>query len=120
MKSYKNNNVSAETLETKLLLNEEQLAERLGQPVTLIRNLRKLYGLPVLPWSNLHGNYYYWPSVDEFMRNLTKPASKPQISENAVKPADDYATAVNQLEDTALAKNFKASKTKKYKEMDVV
>lgn len=56
-----------------LIMNEKTLADYLGQTEYAVRQLRTKCGLPCLPRNGRHEIQYYWPAVDEYFRQQSKP-----------------------------------------------
>ena len=56
-----------------LLMNEKELAIFLGQTEYAVKQLRLKCGLPTLPKNGRHEVQYYWPAVDEYLRQLSRP-----------------------------------------------
>ena len=57
----------------KMLMNEKELADYLGQTEYSVKQLRLKCGLPALPKNGRHEIQYYWPAVDDYLRQLSKP-----------------------------------------------
>lgn len=56
-----------------LIMNEKTLADYLGQTEYAVKQLRTKCGLPCLPRNGRHEIQYYWPAVDEYFRQQSKP-----------------------------------------------
>ncbi len=79
-----------------LLMNEKELANFLGQTEYTVKQLRLKCGLPTLPKNGRHEVQYYWPVVDEFLRQLSKPFNAEDV-QPMERPEPDKVTDMNSI-----------------------
>ena len=74
-----------------LIMNEKTLAEYLGQTEYEVKQLREKCGLPCLPRNGRHKIQYYWPVVDEYFRQQSKPfdSSRKSTENQDCEPVTD-------------------------------